>query len=101
MVTELEQWWITSFDDLLIWSRLRLLTEGNAEVFDSDGRTLRYPDEESARTALLYGEFRAFDGLDEEDANEMGFSLDNLYPPEAVDDQSLIPFMTQRLARKN
>jgi len=96
-----EQWWIAGFGDTLIWARLRILEEGNAEVFDCDGRIQGYPDEDAARAALLDAEFRAFDGLDEQDANEMGFSLENIFPPEVEDGEDLIPFMTQRIARKN
>ncbi len=101
MTTESEQWWIANFGDVLIWARLRLLPEGKAEILDYDGKTHSYPDEDTACMALLDAEFRAFEGLDEEDANEMGFSLQEVFPPEAEDEESLISLMAQRLARKN
>ena len=72
------QWWIASIGDTLIWARLTVTDSGVAEVFDSDGRTLRYDGETEARMALLDAEFRAFDGLDEEDAAMLGFDLDEI-----------------------
>jgi hypothetical protein len=67
-------------------------------VFDARGETLVYDDEDSARAALLDAEFRAFDGLDEDDAALMGFDLDSTAPPEAEDDDDLLPLMTEKLA---
>ncbi len=92
-----EQWWVAGFGDLLVWARLRLFESGRAEVFDCDGQLRSYVDEDLARQALLDAEFHAFDGLDEDDANRMGFSLEDLVPPEAEEDEALVPMMTQRL----
>jgi hypothetical protein len=93
-----EQWWLAALGDMLVWARLRVLDSGNAEVFDARGETLVYDDEDSARAALLDAEFRAFDGLDEDDAALMGFDLDSTEPPEAEDDEDLVPLMTEKLA---
>src|ERR1700756_4706928 len=94
---ELEQWWVASLGDLLVWARLRVRDDGIAEVFSAEGETLRYDDEDSAHAALLDAEFRAYDGLDEEDAALLGFDLDSLEPPEAENDEELLPFMTEQL----
>src|SRR3546814_10755365 len=67
-----------------------------SEVFDSDGNTLAYDSEDTARAMLMDAEFVSFDGLDEEDALERGFSLAELTPPTGSDD-TLRPRMVQKL----
>lgn len=91
-----DQWWLAALGDTLVWARLRLLESGNAEVFDARGETLVYDDEDSARAALLDAEFQAFDGLDEDDATQLGLDLDSTDPPAAEDDEDLLPQMTER-----
>ena len=95
------QWWVAQLGDFLIWARLRVRETGVAEVFGSDGETLTYDDEDAARQALLDAEFRAFDGLDADDAAAMGFDLDSVEPPRADKDEELLPYMTQRVARRS
>ena len=95
------QWWIAQLGDFLIWARLRVRETGVAEVFGSDGETLKYDDEDAARQALLDAEFRAFDGLDADDAAEMGFDLQDTEPPQGTSDEDVLPFMTQRVTRRN
>jgi hypothetical protein len=51
-----EQWWVASLGTLLVWSRLRVLDSGAAEVFSAEGETLRYDDEDTAHQALLDAE---------------------------------------------
>jgi hypothetical protein len=96
-----EQWWVACLGDMLVWARLRILDSGVAEVFSAEGDTLRYDDEDSAHAALLDADFRAWDGLDEDDAALLGFDLDSVEPPEAGHDEELIPFMTERIGRRN
>lgn len=96
---EHEQWWVASLGDMLIWARLRVLDSGIAEVLDAAGETLRYDDEDSAHAALLDAEFRAWDGLDEDDAAALGFDLDSIAPPEAENDEELFALMTEKLLR--
>ena len=91
------QWWIAVLGDTLIWARLTMTDEGVAEVFDSDGRTLRYDDETQARMALLDAEFRAWDGLDEEDAAILGFDLEEVEPPRGDSDEEILPRMVAKL----
>ena len=92
-----EQWWIAPAGDTLVWARLRVLASGVAEVFGARGETLRYEDEDAARTALLDAGFRAFDGLDEDDAALLGFDFDSLEPPDAGSDEELLVQMTETL----
>ncbi|MCW5578450.1 MAG: hypothetical protein KIS89_07395 [Dokdonella sp.] len=95
------QWWLAVVGDTLIWARLVVLETGIAEVLDSDGGTLRYDDETAARMALLDAEFRAFDGLDEDDAAMLGFDLDEIEPPQGEDDAALLPQMVLRLGARH
>ncbi|MBO9663068.1 hypothetical protein [Dokdonella sp.] len=90
-------WWLAALGDTLIWARLSVLDSGIAEVFDSDGRILRYDDETAARMALLDAEFRSFDGLDEDDAAALGFDLDSVEPPSGDSDEDLLKHMVQKL----
>ena len=93
-----EQWWLGDPEPgVLIWARLRLDEEGRAEVLDSTGLRLRFDDEGFARAHLLDNGYRAFDGLDADDAAGMGFDLAEVGPPEADDDEELVSAMTQRL----
>jgi hypothetical protein len=91
------QWWVAAIGDLLVWARLAEGEDGIAEVLDSDGRVLRYDDATTARMALLDAEFRAFDGLDEDDAALLGFDLDEMEPPRGDSDEELLPRMIQKL----
>ena len=97
---EHEQWWVASLGDTIVWARLRVLRSGLAEVLDAAGEILRYDDEDSAHAALLDAEFRAWDGLDEDDAALLGFDLDSTAPPAAETDEELLPLMTEKLLRK-
>lgn len=91
------QWWLAALGDTLIWARLSVLDSGIAEVLDSDGGILRYDDETAARMALLDAEFRALDGLDEDDAAALGFDLDSVEPPSGDSDENLLKHMVQKL----
>lgn len=92
-----DEWWLATLGRTVVWARLRMREAGTAEVFDSDGATLPYDSEDSARAALMDAEFVAYDGLDVEDAAERGFSLDELAPPSARDDDALRALMIQKL----
>jgi hypothetical protein len=95
-----EDWYLASLGRTLIWARLRLLDAGTAEVLDSDGNTLAYDSEDSARAALFDAEFVAFDGLDEDDALMRGFSLAGVQPPQGGGDAALVPQMVQSLGAR-
>ena len=89
-----EEWWLATLGRTVVWARLREREAGTAEVLDSDGNTLPFESPESARAALMDAEYVAFDGLDEEDAAERGFGLDELQPP-AGDESTLRERMLQ------
>ncbi len=95
------QWWVAAVGDTLIWARLTITASGVAEVFDSDGGTLRYDDESQARMALLDAEFRAWDGLDEDDAAMLGFDIEEVEPPRGDNDDELMPQMVAKLPSRH
>ncbi|MFC5578137.1 hypothetical protein ACFPOA_08965 [Lysobacter niabensis] len=92
-----DEWWLATLGRTVIWARLRVLEAGTAEVFDSDGATLPYDSEDTARASLMDAEFVALDGLDEDDAAERGFTLGELTPPRAEGDDALRIQMIQKL----
>lgn len=94
------EWWLATLGRTVVWARLRVRDAGTAEVFDSDGNTLAYDSEDTARAALMDAEFVALDGLDAGDAADRGFALDELVPPSG-DDESLRGRMIQQLPRHN
>ena len=100
MNTATGQWWVATLGRHLVWARLRVRDAGTAEVFDSDGNTLAYDSEDTARAALMDAEFVAFDGLDEDDALARGFSLDEVSIPRAASDEALRHRMFQSLGER-
>jgi hypothetical protein len=90
------QWWLATIGRHVVWARLRVRDAGTAEVFDSDGNTLAYDSEDSARAALLDAEYVEFEGLDAGDAQGRGFRLEELQPPQADDDEGLRRLMFQK-----
>lgn len=94
-----EQWWIVTFGNMLHWARLTVNEDGTAEVFSASGETERFPDEDAAKTALFDADYRSFDGIDEDDADLMGFDLDSVAPPRANEDDEddLLEQMTMKL----
>ena len=95
-----EQWWLASLGRTLIWARLRVREAGTAEVLDSDGNTLNYDSEDTARAMLFDAEFVAWDGLDQDDALARGFSLNDVAPPQAASDEALVPLMVHQLGSR-
>ncbi|WP_348252754.1 hypothetical protein [Trichocoleus desertorum] len=78
------------------WARLRVFTNGTADVFDMDGVTHEFPDEEEARMVLQEDDFSELGTFDEEDEREWGMSLRLLSPPTAASDDELLPKMFVR-----
>lgn len=95
-----DTWWLASLGNTLIWARLRTRPAGTAEVLDSDGATLSYDSEDTARAALFDAEFVSYDGIDEEDALIRGFSLHEVKPPQAASDAALRGLMVQSLGSR-
>ena len=99
---EREEWWLAAPATLLVWARLRVLDSGVAQVFDSQGETLVYDSEDSARAALLEADFCSLDGLDDEDAVAMtGLLADELQPPLGDSEDELMPQMIRNLGSKH
>ena len=94
------EWWLASLGRTLVWAQLRVREAGTAEVFDSDGNILAYDSEDTARAALMDAEFVSFEGLDEEDALERGFSLKEVVPPQGEDDATLHSRMVQTMGAR-
>ena len=92
------QWWLRLLGNTLIWARLQVTESGTAKVFDCDARQLPYDSEDSARAALMDAEFVALDGLDTEDAAQMGLHLETLQPPSGQHVEALREQMIQTLS---
>jgi hypothetical protein len=90
-----EEWWLAALPRMLVWSRLRVLDSGVAEVFDCDGRINIYESEDVARAALMDAEFRALEGMDADDAEAWGLDLEEIEPPRGEDDEALRELMIQ------
>ena len=99
MSTPRDSWWLASLGRTLVWARLREREAGTAEVFDSDGNTLPYDSLDTARAALMDAEFVEYDGLDEEDALQRGFSLAEVAPPQG-DDAAVLSQMIRTLGAR-
>lgn len=98
--TGYSQWWLVRVGDRLIWSRLTVRDSGTAEVLEPSGSSLNYDSEDSARAALMDAEYRALDGLDEDDARELGLPLSELVPPQG-DEATLHQRMVQTLPARH
>jgi hypothetical protein len=93
-------WWIAALGRTLLWARLRERESGTGEVLDHDGNLHAYDSEDTARSMLLDAGYVEFDGLDEDDALERGFSLDEIAPPRADSDEALVGLMAVNLGRR-
>jgi hypothetical protein len=60
-------WWVACPARMLVWARLQVRESGVADILDCDGQVLVYDSEDTARAALMDAEFRALDGLDDDD----------------------------------
>ncbi|KFN44615.1 hypothetical protein [Arenimonas oryziterrae] len=98
---EREEWWLATPEPLLIWARLRILHSGVAQVFDSHGETLSYESDDMARAALMDADFRALEGMDDDDAEAIGQLLEDLQPPQGEDDEELLPQMIKTLGPRH
>lgn len=96
------QWWVLALETgMLVWARMQELESGITEVLDSSGLTIRFDDWDNARHSLLDLNYRAYDGLDHQDAYLMGFDLDDAIVPDATDEESLVLQMTQPIVSTN
>lgn len=95
-----DTWWVATLGLVLHWARLRERDAGTAEVLDHEGTLHAYDSEDTARAMLMDAGFVEFGGLDEDDALERGFSLDEIAPPRAGSDDELVGLMTVQLGRR-
>ena len=93
--TTRDEWWLANLGRLLVWSRLRVLESGVAEVFDCDGRINIYESDDIARAALMDADFRSLEGMDADDAAAWGLDLEEIEPPHGDDDDALRDQMMQ------
>lgn len=79
-----EHWWLMTCDlPDLNWARMRVYSNGSAEVLDCDGQTLAFLSEQEASLTLREDEFCRLDEFDSEDEQEFGITFSNLTPPVA------------------
>jgi hypothetical protein len=95
-----EEWWLATLGRTIVWARLRVREAGTADIFDSDGNTLVHDSEDTARAVLMDAEFVSLEGLDEDDALQRGFSLDEISPPHAGSDEELRERMILKLGHR-
>lgn len=95
-----EEWWLATLGRTIVWARLRVREAGTAEIFDSDGNTLVYESEDTARAMLMDAEYVSFDGLDDDDALLRGFRLDEVAPPQGGNDGDLRARMVLKLGHR-
>lgn len=100
MTTSRTSWWLAILGRTLHWARLDERQAGTAQVFDHDGQYHTYDSTDTARSMLLDAGYVEFDGLDEDDALERGFSLDEIAPPRAGNDAELAGLMAVSLGRR-
>jgi len=88
------QWWLMycSFP-CLNWARLRVYSDGHADVLDMDGHLLTFPEHEDAKNHLLEDEYITIENLDSEDYAARKLSGEQLTPPSAESDDELLPQM--------
>ncbi len=89
-----EQWWLMdcSLPDLN-WARLRVFDSEDAEVFDSDGVSHKFSNQDDALAWLAEDEFIPFDDIDIEDERAFGINKSEIQPPTANNDSELARLM--------
>lgn len=100
MSTEFD-WWLTSLGRTVIWAGVRELPAGTAEIVDSDGNLMAYDSLDTARAALMDANYSAFDGMDDDDALERGFHLEELRVPQGTEVDVLHPQLVQNLGPRH
>ncbi|MBP7369907.1 MAG: hypothetical protein KA902_00555 [Arenimonas sp.] len=96
-----EQWWLARPEHLLVWARLQVMESGIAIIFDSAGELLTYESEDIARGMLMDADYRSFDGMDDDDAEELGLWLDEMEPPQGSELDDLMPQMIRTIGPKH
>jgi hypothetical protein len=93
-----EHWWLMTCDfPDLNWARLRGYHDHSADVFDCDGRTIRFPSIEAARHHLNEDEYTALEDLESDELATLKTVWNDLSPPTGGTDVDLVPQMLQRV----
>ncbi|MBG1270515.1 hypothetical protein [Nostoc sp. WHI] len=82
------EWWLHECDllDKLTWARLRVFDDGTADsCFDDGGKLYGFENRNSAGYILSEDEYISFEGMDEEDEQEYGIKLAEIYTPVWLD----------------
>ncbi len=79
----------------LNWARMRVYEDGTADVFDMDGRLLKFATVEEAQADLWEDEYRELSQLGEDDEKDLGIPLSEIETPSASTDSELLPSMYQ------
>ena len=80
----------------LNWARLRVFSDGTADVFDCDGTTHRFASEKEACLWLLEDEFMRLEKLTPDDVTPDGIDRADLVPPSGETESELLPKMRGR-----
>jgi len=81
-ITKVE-WWIScacEYPDLY-WGRLRVFSDGTADAAFDEAKVYGFDDPDSAGYFLSEDEYMRFEGMDEEDAKEIGINPLETSPP--------------------
>ncbi len=83
-------WWLDSsaLPDRLLWARLRIFSDGSAEILDLDGRSHRFGDRGRAKLWLLEDAYCLLADLIE--GGDVGIDA---VPPQAENDGASAPWM--------
>ena len=87
-----ESWWLDSSNDSVMWARLRVFTDGGAEVLDLDGKRHHFASKRDAVLWLQEDEYLAY-----RDAIAEGEIPSTVLPPEASTEAELVRKMVLRL----
>ncbi len=92
-----QDWWLdpTGFPSLL-WARLRVFSNGSADVLDLDGVLRLFPTEQLARYHLIEDEYELSSGIEDQDLKGGGLSRNDLVPPSGEPDSERVSHMLVR-----
>jgi hypothetical protein len=88
MIARSEWWLMTCSFPSLNWARMRVYEDGSADVFDLDGRLLKFTTVEEAQAELWDDEYRELSQLDADDERDLGIPLSEIETPSGQTDLS-------------
>ena len=88
------EWWLMWCDfPNLNWARLRVYADGSSDVFDMDGRLIKFATAQEARDDLSEDEYSELSHLDNDDEGELLMPLADIKPPIGESEVELLPMM--------